>query len=241
MAKRPPPNAALATRQERSLGPATLPYRGHKILWPAIFALNLVSYFLWHLGRLILWMAHSAWSHRWAILLACWNGLRVSTRVFWRIVTLVGVVYLVYDRFFEADATLSAPASDPSFAFEFPFTITNNSHIFAIRNVAWNCHILRLRFGNNNTLQEGQFIQGTAAMIAPGQSLNIDCSVIGPKSRMIRTPEKPSISEATLEIALAYNADFFGIFSLHRRPPPALFTWFPDASNPQWIKGNFAK
>jgi len=227
--------------QERPLGPATLPYPGARILWPLVFLLNFLSRCFWFAGRYSQQAAVWTWAHRWNILCGLWTGLRHFANIFWRVLTLLSVGYLVYDRIYESDATISSPASDPNFAFEFPFTITNNSHVFAIRNVRWDCHALKIKYENNSSIENGQFIQGTAASIAAGQSLNIDCAVIGPKSRMIRTPDKPRAAEAVMEIALAYDADFFGLFSLHRQPAPTLFTWFADASNPRWIKGNFAR
>src|ERR1700737_1475190 len=116
-------------RPEMPSSPAKLQYQNHrKYLWPLIFVLNLASLGMWCLGYGAIW----TWHHRWRT--AKWIGV-----LFWRSATLLSVGYLVYDRYYETDATLSVPASDPSFPFTFPFAITNNSHVFAIRNVAWSC------------------------------------------------------------------------------------------------------
>ena len=125
---------------------------------------------LWYLGRGAVWFGLSIWKHRWGL-------ARTLSLGFWRLVTLASVAYLVYDRIYESDATLSVSASDPNFAFEFPFTITNNSHVFAIRNVKWSCHILSIKFEKGNVGTEWETIRGASNVIAAGQNLNIDCAL----------------------------------------------------------------
>lgn len=194
-----------------------------------ILVLNLVSVGMWCLGSGAFWI----WHHRWKT--AKWIAI-----LFWRGVTLLSIGYLVYDRVYEADATLSASASDPTFAFAFPFTITNNSHIFVIRNVRWSCQALHIKWGNNNRIENSQIISGSRSEIAAGQPLNIDCSIVGPNSRFVHTDAGIKVDQATIRIVLEYDADFL-FFRLHRTPPPTLFTWWGSASNPQWIKGNPAQ
>ncbi len=172
-------------------------------------------------------------SKRWMIARSLWNG-------FFRFATLLSVSYLVYDRFYEADATIAASASDPQFAFEYPFTITNNSHVFKIRDVHWKCEYIKIS-AENISMSDSSSIAGSTNVILPGKVLNIDCSVIGPNSRIINIPQKPKITEAIIKIEVSYKADLFGLYAFDRKPEPALFRWFADASNPQWIKGEFAK
>jgi hypothetical protein len=226
-----PQEAIPQAPQKTRIGLTILPYQGRHWVWrPLIFVANLLLWFVWHVG----WLACWVWNHKGWI-------LRKLADVFWRAATLLSVGYLVYDRIYEADATLAASASDPNFAFEFPFTITNNSHVFAIRDVNWSCQYLRIKWGSDNTIDRSQAINGSANVIGPGKNLNIECSILGPKSHVIRTPDKQHIDEAVIKISLAYRAELFGIFSLQRHPEPTTFTWFADASNPQWIKGDFAK
>lgn len=160
---------------------------------------------------------------------------------FFRFLTFLSVSYLVYDRVYEADATIAASASDPAFPFTFPFTITNNSHISAIENVRWDCRYLHVEFGDHNTLNAGQLIQGSTSRIAAGKTLNINCDAVGPKSRFVHMSERPKVASAVLLIELSYTSNFFGLYPLHRHPTPTRFTWFADATNPQWIKGDFAE
>jgi hypothetical protein len=157
---------------------------------------------------------------------------------FWRGVTLLGVMWLVYDRIYETDATLSVSASDPKWAFEFPFVITNASHIFAIRNVQWACGFLRVITEKNSGFENMALAHDSKSVIEAGQVLNIDCM------RGITFAEgegRPILKEGVIQIRLEYDADFFGWFSLHRKPIPTTFTWHANASNPQWIKGEPAR
>jgi hypothetical protein len=207
-----------------SLGPASPPH-----------ALSLVSRF----ARLLLRIATAPFR----LASRLWHHPRRETFWSWffRFLTLLSVSYLVYDRIYETEATIEVSASDPAFPFTFPFIIKNNSHISAIDNVRWACRYIHMEFGNHNTLDAGQQILGSTSTIAAGKTLNINCNAIGPNSRFIHENEKPKISSVTLAIELSYVSKFFGLLPWHRHPTPTLFTWFPDATNPQWIKGDFAR
>jgi hypothetical protein len=180
------------------------------------------------------WVASWLWHHPGKVVVTLWG-------FFFRVLTLVSVGYLVYDRIYEADATISASASDPKYPFTFPFTITNNSHVFAISRVEWACHALDVKWEVNNEMSNSMLVSGSRSVIPPGQVLNIDCEVVGPNSAGVRWSKDIKITSATIEIAVAYESDFFGVFSIRRQPRPTRFTWFSEASNPQWIKGEFAQ
>lgn len=204
-----------------------LPYSKRKAWWPAIFLLNLLLLACWLAAR----FAFLIWHNRRSIAEQSFVWL-------WRIPTLLGVAWLVYDRVYETDATLSVAASDPKWAFEFPFVITNASHIFAIRNVQWACRFVRVTTEKNSGIGNLAFAHGSKSVIEAGQVLNIDCmSGIA----FAEGQGKPILKEGVIQILLEYDADFFGLFSLHRKPIPTTFTWFASASNPQWIKGESAR
>ncbi len=225
MNRRPPLNEGRSIFPLTPLAPAKLLYSKRRVWWPAIFLANLGFLILWAIGSLAAWL----WGHK--LLALDW-----ATVFFWRSVTLLGVIWLVYDRIYETGATLSVPASDPKWAFEFPFVITNPSHVFAIRNVSWICGAIRVATEKNSGLQDIGIAHGSKSVIEAGQVLNIDClgGVHFEGGRL-------ALKEGVIQIKLEYDADFFGLFSLHRTPIPTTFTWYPDASNPQWIKGESAR
>ena len=172
-------------------------------------------------------------------------GLITVTNVF-RLFTLLSVGYLVYDRVYETDASISVQASDPNDAFEFPFSINNNSHLFSISNIHWNVIMIHAlgnisgsplaHFGRN------EFDNGTVSMIDPGRNLNLKFDILSPTSPYIKTQgEKWKFTDAELELSLVYDVNLFGLYNWTRHPTPTRFTWIGDATNPQWIRGAFAK
>ena len=130
-------------------------------------------------------------------------------------------------------------ASDPQHPFLFPFTITNHSLVFDLRNVSWNCHALSLKAGDITVINSG-FLTGSARLLAAGQSLNIYCDVAAATSHFVSESHGQPISEAVLEVQIRYNVDVFGL-PWPRRPRPTKFTWFARATTPQWISGEFAQ
>ena len=157
----------------------------------------------------------------------------------WRLIAAVSFTYLMFDRIDETYATVASPASDPQHPFLFPFTITNHSLVFDLRNVSWNCHALSLKAGDITVINSG-FLTGSAPLLAAGQSLNIYCDVAAASSHFVSESHGRPISEAVLEVQLRYNVDVFGL-PWPRRPRPTKFTWFARATTPQWISGEFAQ
>jgi hypothetical protein len=90
-------------------------------------------------------------------------------------------------------------------------------------------------------ITDSQQRNGTRSEIAAGKNLNIDCNVLGPTSHFFRTGVMPDISEVVMRVDLEYDSDIFGLYLWHRTPPGTLFTWMKSASNPQWVRGEFAK
>ena len=82
-------------------------------------------------------------------------------------------------------------------------------------------------------MTDGKSTVGSSRVILQGKNLNIDCS--------IKFSNDIKLDEVVMRIDLTYHADFFGLLSLSRHPEPTLFTWFLGASNPQWVKGEFAR
>jgi hypothetical protein len=145
--------------------------------------------------------------------------------------TFAGIAYLVYDTYYQTEATISSPASDPQDVFYFPFLFTNNSHIFYLKDINWTCRIERMVTDRQGILLDNRVSTGAQNEIQPGGSLNLSC-------RGFRASGK--VTEATIVIETSYNTRVFGI-NLPRRPLPIRFTWAGGASNPQWIKGDFPR
>ena len=155
---------------------------------------------------------------------------------------MLGFSYLIFDRFYETSATISSPVLNVQRPFVFVFTITNNSHLFAIRNVYWDCMIDHLRTTNGADFTNAQIASsGLSSEILPGQGLNINCNTTPAGGTAIGFPPDVRISEATMRIKISYDADILWIFSLPLSPPPTRFSWFTEGATPQWIKGDFAK
>jgi hypothetical protein len=154
-----------------------------------------------------------------------WGGL-------WRLATAASVGYLVFDRLYETSATISVPASDPRDPFMFPFVISNSSHLFALHNIRWLCDIDDLAVNGKRIIgaRVGLLAQEPPHDIPPGAVLNASCRdrVKMPAGR---------ITTLTVDIELAYDVDI-ALWTWNKHPPPAYFHWYPDASNPQWIRGD---
>jgi len=167
----------------------------------------------WLVARTSSWI----WKHRWDI----WSG-------FFRVATLLSVGYLVFDRIYETGASISSTGSDPKNPLHFPFAITNNSHIFTLRNIRWNCHFPDARFGGMILQNVGISFSGTAAEITPGNVINVSCK------RTISGFPPPS--KLNLRLEVQYDTNILG-FTLHRTPSMS-FTWAADSSVPMWIRGD---
>jgi hypothetical protein len=158
-----------------------------------------------------------------------WNG-------FFRLAAVLSVGYLVYDRLYETAATLSAPSSsDPNDPFVFPFSITNNSHIFRITDVNWTCTVASLHTPTTTLENVGVAQSGHTSQIERGKTTNFRCAIglfpAGPKAA-------GAVKEAELFVTFSYKTDFFGLFEFPSDPQSTRFRWYGEASNPQWIKGD---
>jgi hypothetical protein len=151
--KPPPPRGASsahtrnpAQSPRRSLAQAILQFLGRIFLGSAVHAIK-----LW-----ILVVDAAIWCLRW-IWKNPWKSTKTFVNIFFRLATLVSVGYLVADRIYETNASISSPAPDPRNPLDSPFTITNNSHIFTIRNVEWYCYVHYLNTkGTDHVLNEAR-------------------------------------------------------------------------------------
>jgi hypothetical protein len=156
-----------------------------------------------------------------------------------RLLTLLSVGYLVADRKYETEATINIVASDENYAFLFPFSINNNSHIFPIYNINWVCAVIEAR-GEKIKLDYVSAGNGTKSEIDPRRNLNIGCNIIGKNSNFINTSIPTKFSSIELLVSLQYDMKIFG-YSWTITPKPTLFTWLGISTKPQWIRGEFAQ
>jgi hypothetical protein len=175
-----------------------------------------------------------------------WRRLWTITRCFWfdktqiitwllRTITVLGFSYLILERMYESNLTVSVVASDPEDPFRYPFSINNNSHLWSVSNIQWYCLLISIQ-GPHLDMGRNVLASDSVSNIPAGRKLNISCasSIIQPM---------PKITSAVIEIALSHdiNIDIWVIHhQWHRYPDPTLFTWAGRASNPQWIRGEFA-
>jgi hypothetical protein len=186
-----------------------------------------------------IWVIDAAiWCFLW-ILKNPWRSTKTAVSVFFRVATLLSVGYLVYDRIYETGATISSPVSDPNDPLRIPFVITNNSHLFWIRNLSWSCTANHVDSERSTNININHMIRGSERTLPPGQLSNIDCNVLGPSSHFVRLSER--LLHGTVEIGLQYDADIFGFYLWHRELPTTRFSWSPGTTYSQWMRGEFAQ
>jgi hypothetical protein len=148
--------------------------------------------------------------------LARWIGI-----LFWRAVTLLSLAWLIFDRVYETGATIAPTGSAPKKSLYFPFAVSNNSHIFTLRNVRWSFHVLEAQFGGL-AMQDIMFnVAGKIDEIAPGDVANVSCrrAIAG----------LPAPSKLTLRLNVEYDTKILG-YEFSRRPS-VLLTCAADASS----------
>lgn len=146
--------------------------------------------------------------------------------------TLIGVLFIGYHLVHANAPTISSQGSDPKDPFHFPFTIRNDSHVLAMRNLRWVCHLIRGEGPTYSVSNVGFWIGGTAKRLSADDILNISCK------QAVELFEQFSV--LVLEIQLRYDTPIVGPL-LIPRSSQALFTWMRTAANPQWIRGSIAK
>jgi hypothetical protein len=159
---------------------------------------------------------------------------------FFRLLAIVSVGYLVYDRIYETESTISSPIPDAIHPFDFIFTITNNSHLFPIRDVQWFCVADHVKTTFNNTFANAALGDATVSGIRPGQNLNSNCNGKG-TSVFLKFDPNDEIVEGTVRVKIEYDIKILGVYTSHRSPFPTRFTWITQGAKPQWVRGEFAK
>jgi hypothetical protein len=180
---------------------------------------------------------------------AMWHSEALSFFWTWifRIITVAGFAYLIYDRFYETEAIISSPVLNDQSPAVFLITITNISHLFSVDNVMWSCGTIHLKTTHGNTLDTMLFTNGVREQLLPGQHLTVDCNaaILGRGVNYVNFPQDDKIVEGDRVVRVVYDVDIrlfsLHLFSLPVSPPPTRLTWFAEGTTSQWIIGDFAK
>ncbi len=88
--------------------------------------------------------------------------------------SVIGVIYLIYDSFYQTTVSVDFAYSDPKTAIDNPITLKNNSNMFTIRNIKWQCEIVREHFAGASSIENNNVtFTGFISSIKPGAYLNI--------------------------------------------------------------------
>jgi hypothetical protein len=155
-----------------------------------------------------------------------------------RVFTLLSFTYLVLDRIYETGALIQSPASDPNDPFLFPFSITNMSHIFTLRDIKWRCEFPFRTYDRVNPMngspaniyEDMSNVSGTTKELPPGGVLNVSCG------HPLGNTQLFPFENIKVLIYVDYNTKILWLYTLHRSPSEQ-FTWAGTAERPQWIRG----
>lgn len=175
------------------------------------------------------WLGYSEWI---ALILVRRQHRNVEFAATWifRLVTLLSFSYLIYDRFYETRATISIASTDDN-PFHSRFAITNNSHLFVIRNVHWSCRINSLKGPNVDIERINEIVAGSRTIISEGDSVNFRlCSVMVVNGAIV--------TEGEVVIEAQYETDVFGLWLEPGTTGPVTFTWLGSSFTPHWIRGD---
>jgi hypothetical protein len=177
------------------------------------------------------WIAHRpGWirQHPSKVARSLWSGV-------FRVATLISVGYLVYDRLYETGASIETIASDPADPLLFPFSVTNNSHVFWMHQVKVACEYRSLLFEKNSHFVYDSYVSSSVPQEIPiGTALLYSCR--GP------TP-KLALKSGELGISISYETNIMNLYRwVHANTTyPTKFTWYSAPTSARWIKGVLAR
>jgi len=138
------------------------------------------------------------------------------------IAVLFGTIFeWVVPAFYSPDIEVSG--SDPASPFVFPFSVTNESWVFPMKNIDWTCSVEHMQ-------AEGVILDNVSVgmmdmrpSIGAGGTVNYSCPVMN---------SGVSVSSLTMDVNIKYT--FLGIW---RRTQTQPFIWIVDNQQSKWIKG----
>jgi hypothetical protein len=202
------------------------------ILRPVLLSIRLAMLAIWWSGYGLARGLQTGWR------LLVGAGHLIRKHDYWvnwafRLIAALSVGYLLYDRLYETGAVISVSASDPHDPTFYPFTITNQSHLFKLRNVAWECELKWLDVDNKRHMENVGLFQRSHMTIFEGQTVNFDCFKSGNIS-FFGSGKNVNFTDIEMAIHVKYSV------ALRSRESTMRFRWMGKASNPQWIRGDSA-
>lgn len=144
------------------------------------------------------------------------------------VILLVGVVVLfgtIFDwvvlAFYSPDIEVSG--SDPASPFVFPFSVTNESWIFPMKDIDWRCSVEHMQAEGVTLDKVSIGMMDMHPSIGAGDIVNYSCPVMNPGV---------PVSSLTMDVSIKYT--FLGIW---RRVQTQPFIWIVDNQQSKWIKG----
>jgi hypothetical protein len=149
--------------------------------------------------------------------------LRTPVAVFIEIVGLVAGLLSLADYYFQTTPAIHITGSDASNPFLFPFSIKNESKLFDLHDVKWECKIHTVLDPGNN--MDGDHVAGGKTKIIPsnGEPVNSTCG-----ASMVNGMYVTSLK---LWVHVDYKLLWMS------RSSDAAFTWITGTSSPKWIEG----
>jgi hypothetical protein len=116
----------------------------------------------------------------------------------------------------------------------YPFTLTNLSHIWKLQDLKWNCQVLSLSTEQGEFLHNVSTGHNSGMVVDKGQTVNIDCFKFGRMQLFGFKSGPPRFTDGEMLVHVSYR------IALWHPQRTMRFTWMGKASNPQWIRGDFA-
>jgi hypothetical protein len=137
---------------------------------------------------------------------------------------VVGLIWLIYDTYEHTFPEIHLFATDSHWPFLLPFTVKNNSSIFAMHDIQWYCYIDKIDFAAGGGIYYIMLSDSTKTTIGPEKAVNYRCLLAGVESKWLKSGR------------LLVYVKYFTLGFI-RTSDSVPFTWLPQADPPRWIEG----
>jgi hypothetical protein len=159
-----------------------------------------------------------------------WEKIR-DHPVPWTIALLAALLAIgapVWQAFVAPDISIDT-MTDSSRPFAFPFIVTNESWLFAMRDTELNCGIYEIKWAGGSGIAGLTLKDSKRATIKPGASGLFTCS--------IKLENGPGSGFTLVRGHLTISVNYWMLGWIPRRSPETEFTWVADGNPPHWVKG----